>query len=104
MIRKVAELLHDDDFILRAGAAVHVLEDVADTWADDSAFLVSFSIRWPAEVGDEYFLVARIEVEGRKMVAFRSAGSLHELLVGFVKAMKYKKLKLREDKYGDGDS
>lgn len=87
-----------------AAEALVRFEGVLDKLRHDEVEMISVTIRLPKFDGDEYLLIARFTRDGERLVAFRSAEWLVELWVGFFRAIRHGNLKMKEDRYADGNS
>lgn len=103
MAKTYEELMQGEDTLQKIGAAVSAFEGIHRKWLADDWRLLSLTVKTPEEFGDEYLLIARFDNGGDRQVTFRSANDLGSLLVGFINAMRTRKLKLREDKYAQGN-
>lgn len=68
-------------------------------YAKEGIAITGFSVRCPEHEGLDYFMVVRASTEGQKMVAFRDGEDLVALLRGFLRALKARNLKWRQDEY-----
>ena len=98
-------MLNDkDDHAGQGAAALGLFEEIVDSWEFEGCLLIGLSVRVPQEEGDEYLLVIRVEKDGVRYVSFRSAETMLSLWISFVRALKFRNIKLKEDKYEYGNS
>ena len=103
MTRVYDKELDDADVSKRAAAGMVLLDRALVQYREQDLELLGFSVRLPAHQGDEFFLVARFDRGGERLVSFKSADTLIELMAGFMRSLQYQTLKLREDKYEPGN-
>ncbi len=66
---------------------------------EDEMYVRGISIRFPEDDRPEYLAVVRVDGADGKQVAFHSAPTIMELIVGVAKRMSNKSMKYREDEY-----
>ncbi len=104
-MQNLSDMLNDkNDHLGQGAAALGLYEDIIGKWEEQGYNVLGFSVRMPASEGDEYLLVVRVEKDGERWVSFRSAETILSLWVSFVRALRYKNLKMKVDTYEYGDS
>lgn len=91
----------DETLDERVIKAVMTFEHTTRKYSEDGMTLLSFTVRLPEVQGGEYLLIARVQNGTERLVCFRSGDFLAEVLAGFIRALQYGTLKLREDRYAD---
>lgn len=85
--------------LVRQAETLWRFEKVWDDYEQEGVVLTQFRVIMPGIVGGEYRIVLKCEKEGAKFVAFHSASTLIETLVGLVNRLENRSLKFKEDQY-----
>lgn len=93
----------DESYSSKATEAVVGFERALQKLWEDDIELLSFTVKLPVDEGGEYLLVGRFRKGAGRFVAFKDGDTLAWLLIAFVRALRAKNLKFREDKYANGD-
>lgn len=63
-------------------------------------YIYQIKLRAPTEARPEWFVIVSADVDGKAMVAFHSAPSFRDALVGMINRFGNGSLKWKEDQYG----
>lgn len=87
----------------KLGRAVAYLGNDMERGIEDDTHISAIRIRAPRDMDDEYLLVAyRVNEEGEPQVAFHSASSFGEVVVGFAARLRNGTAKWNVDQYANG--
>lgn len=87
--------------LLRQAETLLSFEELWDHLDSQGFTITQLRIKHPGVLGGEYQLIVKARSVEGDVVAFHNAGSLSELLVGFVNRLHNRTIKFREDRpYG----
>lgn len=85
--------------MVRHGETIEYMERICDNYFDDDIEVDSLRVRAPRERAGEWLVIVKAWHGNKPMVAFHSALSFAEALIGTINRMRNKSLKWKEDEY-----
>lgn len=96
-----AEQLELDRMLHKIGAAIMRGNSYMEKNAEAGTYIRKISLASPWEKSGEWFVVITKYEEGMPLVAFHSADTLQQAVVGLLNRLRNGSLKWRTDEYGD---
>lgn len=96
------EVQDGGDAVVRTGVALMAMEASIAEWQEQDLVLVSFTVRPANEENYECMVIGRFDNGGARLVTFVSGETVAEAVRKFAHNMKVNRLKLREDRYANG--
>lgn len=85
--------------MIRHGEAIEYMERICDNYFEEDIEVDSLRVRAPREEGGEWLTIVKAWHGDKPMVAFHSAMSFAEALVGTLNRMKNKTLRWKDDEH-----
>lgn len=95
----IASQLAFDKQMVARGIALGRVDTYLDAYAEDDIFVLGMSIRIPQDVGEDYLVTVRASTTEGAVVAFHSAASFDEVIVGLSNRLQNKSLRWKDDQY-----
>ena len=95
----IASTLAYERTMVRLAQQLVRFEPLLERMFDEDIVIFGLSVRVPNEVGQDYLLTVRAQVDGKKVVGFNTANTLSEVVRSAVARLENRSMRWKGDQY-----